>query len=206
MSELWQTILGILGSIVSGGGIVVALSSWLGKVWAERLMARETAKYREELERLTKQLERKNYVSKVRFDAEFAIYRELCALTDEMERTVHSLFPTGLDPLPNDADEQKKIFQRRYKSACSAYSSASKSLSKNSAFIPKENYDLFDEVERLCRIQIVLYPYSLRSGVDKLDPEQEQGCWKRTKEIDDAYKKLQKKLREHLKQLDVLDF
>lgn len=206
MSMLWQTIIGILGSIGIGGAIVAALSSWLGKVWAERLMAKETAKYREELERLSKQLERKNYVSKVRFDAEFAIYRELCALTDEMERAVYMLFPAGVDHLPKDEDAQKEIFTQRYKTASLAYFNASKSLSKNSAFIPKEIFDLFDKMENLCRIQVNLYPYSLRAGVDKLDTGHEQGCWDRTLEIDKAYKELQEKLREHLKQLDVLDF
>ena len=74
MSEFWLTIFGILGSVGGGGAIVAGLSSWLGKVWADRLMVKETAKFREDLERLTKQLERKNYVSKVRFDAEFTIY------------------------------------------------------------------------------------------------------------------------------------
>ena len=73
MTEFWQTVIGILSSVGVGGAIVAALSSWLGKVWAERLMAKESAMYREKLERLIKDLERKNYVSKVRFDAEFAI-------------------------------------------------------------------------------------------------------------------------------------
>jgi len=205
MKEVIQTALAILGSVGIGGAIVAALSSWLGKVWAERLMAKESAKYREELERLTKQLERKNYVSKVRFDAEFAIYRELCALTDEMERAVYMLFPAGVDHLPKDEDSQREIFAQRYKNASSAYFNASKSLSKNSAFIPKEIFDLFDKMENLCRIQVNLYPYSLRAGANKLDTGHEQGCWDRTQEIELVYKELQEKLRAHLKQLDVLD-
>ena len=72
---MWETAFEVLGSIFSGGAIVMAMSSWLGKVWANRIMAKETAEYKERLERLCKELERKNYVSKVRFDAEFAIYR-----------------------------------------------------------------------------------------------------------------------------------
>lgn len=205
MKEVIQTALAILGSIGVGGAIIAALSSWLGKVWAERLMAKETAKYREELERLTKQLERKNYVSKVRFDAEFAIYRELCSLTDEMERAVYMLFPAEIDHLPKDEDEQKKLFQQRYENAYSTYLKASKSLSKNSAFIPKDIFDLFDKMKNLCRMQVNLYPHSLRTGVNKLDSEHEQGCWDRTLEIELVYKELQEKLRAHLKQLDVLD-
>ena len=81
METSWTDVLKIVSGVIAalgGGGFIVAgLSSWLGKVWANRLMAEEKAKYEKELERLAKQLERKNYVSKVRFDAEFAIYREL---------------------------------------------------------------------------------------------------------------------------------
>ena len=206
MTEFWQTIVGILGSIGVGCAIVVGLSSWLGKIWAERLMAQETAKYREELERLAKQLERKNYVSKVRFDAEFAIYRELCALTDEMERTVYMLFPAQIDYLPRDEEAKKEVFLKRYENANSAYVRASKSLSKNSAFIPKEIYDLFLKVENLCRMQVNLYPDYLKSGEDKLDRKLELKCWERTLEMDKAYEELQEKLRDHLKKLDVFDF
>ena len=206
MKEIIQTALAILGSVGVGGAIVAALSSWLGKVWAERLMAKETAAYREELERLTKQLERKNYVSKVRFDAEFAIYRELCALTDEMERAVYMLFPAQVDHVPKDEEAKKELFAKRYEVASSALFHASKSLSKNSAFIPKEIYVLFVKVEKLCGMQVNFYPYYLKSGEDKLDRKLELECWSRTLEIDKAYEELQEKLRDHLRQLDVFDF
>ncbi len=42
----------VVGSIGSGGLIVVGLSSWLGKVRANRLMEQERHKHNEELERL----------------------------------------------------------------------------------------------------------------------------------------------------------
>lgn len=205
MKDLWQIVIGILGSIGTAGAIILALSSWLGKIWAERMMAKESAKYREELERLTKQLERKNYVSKVRFDTEFSIYRELCALTGEMERAVYMLFPV-IDHLPQDENAQKEIFDQRYKSARQAYSNASKSLSANSAFIPQETFDLFDKIRYLCGFQVNLYPYTLQSGAYKLDEKKESECWDRTLEIDKAYNDLQEKLRDHLRELDVLDF
>jgi len=64
-TEVLKIALGVIAALGGGGAIVAGLSSWLGKVWADRLMAKETAKFREDLERLTKQLERKNYVSKV---------------------------------------------------------------------------------------------------------------------------------------------
>ena len=168
MKEVIQIALSILASVGVGGTIVCALSAWLGKVWAERLMVKETARFREKLERIIKKYERKNYVSKVRFDAEFAIYRDLCSKFDKMERSVYMLFPAGIDHLPSDENAQKEIFEKRYKEANNAYFNASQALSQNCAFIPKEIHDMFYSVGDLCRIQVVLYPYSLRSGTHQL--------------------------------------
>ena len=76
-TEVLKIVAGVIAALGGGGAIVAWLSSWLGKVWADRLMVEEKAKYEKELERLAKQLERKNHVSKVRFDAEFTMYQEL---------------------------------------------------------------------------------------------------------------------------------
>ena len=201
-TEVLKIVAGVIAALGGGGAIVAGLSSWLGKVWANRLMAEEKAKYEKELERLAKQLERKNYVSKVRFDAEFSIYRDLCADTDEMERTVYMLFPGGLDCLPNDSEQKKYILEERYKSAHSAYQKATRALAQNNAFISKEIYDLFFHIGDLCRMQIILYPDYLNN---ELDNEFCQECFKRSRRIEEEYVKLQEKLREYLKTLDVVD-
>jgi len=59
-----------------GGAIVAACSGWLGKLWAERLMSRDRAKYDQELAELRAKLERANEegLSKLRTDLE--IYRD----------------------------------------------------------------------------------------------------------------------------------
>jgi len=52
-----------------GGGVVIvyAFSSWLGRLWADRLMAKETAKHTQELERLRSDLRKVAFESEVRF-------------------------------------------------------------------------------------------------------------------------------------------
>jgi hypothetical protein len=76
----------ILLSLGGGGIIVFALSSWLGKVWANRIMAEERAKYERELTELRAKLEMENQesLSKIRTDLE--IYRDkyLKAHNDKM--------------------------------------------------------------------------------------------------------------------------
>jgi len=45
LSETWQTSLAFLTSLGGGGAIVVWLSSWLGKVWAARILEQDRRKY-----------------------------------------------------------------------------------------------------------------------------------------------------------------
>lgn len=47
-------------SIGGGGAIVLGLSSWLGKVWADRLMESEKATHDRDLERLRSELQHIN--------------------------------------------------------------------------------------------------------------------------------------------------
>lgn len=46
----------VIVSLGGAGALVVGLSGWLGKIWAERLMERERARHEQDLERLRAQL------------------------------------------------------------------------------------------------------------------------------------------------------
>jgi hypothetical protein len=48
----------ILASLGGGAIVLIACSSWLGKLWAERIMERERADYAKELEKLRSELNR----------------------------------------------------------------------------------------------------------------------------------------------------
>lgn len=53
---VWQIAQAVLVSVGGGGLIVLGLSHWLGKLWAERLMANEKQTHARELEALRDQL------------------------------------------------------------------------------------------------------------------------------------------------------
>ena len=59
-NEVASIALTILGSIGTAGVIVLALSSWLGKVWAERLLENERQKNKIELTKITTDFEKEN--------------------------------------------------------------------------------------------------------------------------------------------------
>ena len=208
MTETWKIIFSVLGSIGGCGFIVVSLSSWLGKVWAERLMVRETAKFREELERLTKQLERKNYVSKVRFDAEFAIYRDLSAAFLEVVHAQNVLFPISLiDYVPKDKQEQKAFYTQRADKCGEAYNNALKQLYRNAPFIDEHIFDQFDKISRSVWAQLTSYPMffiSDEASQNRKDLKDDfKECTQRTQDINDDMDKLISDLRAYLKKLDV---
>ncbi len=209
MAEFWKTVIGILVSLGGGGAIVMALSSWFGKRWAERLMARETAKYREELERLTKQLERKNYVSKVRFDAEFAIYRDLSAAFLAAVQAQNYLFTKAClrDRVPKDKQERKEFYTQRLNKCGEAWNIASTQLYRNAPFIDKNIFDQFSKIHSDIWSQISNYPTfyisdeALNSQLDFKDLFDE--CSQLTLDINSEMDKLISDLREYLQRLDV---
>jgi hypothetical protein len=60
MNELFEIFVVIFGSLGGAGVLILGLSTWLGKVWANRLMAKEKAQHAEELESI-----KSNYTSQL---------------------------------------------------------------------------------------------------------------------------------------------
>lgn len=199
-TDIVKIVAGVIAALGGGGAIVAGLSSWLGKVWADRLMAKETAKFREDLERLTKQLERKNYVSKVRFDAEFAIYRELSFTADNMVRRIFYFYASGDMQVRDDQD-----IETRCGEACVCYSEFNQALAKNGAFISKEIYDSFCDIKKQAS-ELVSWIHldkmdSLEDGYRKIQPVNE----KKAEKLFLSYENLREVLRSYLNRLDVVD-
>lgn len=55
--DVFKIIFSILASIGAGGAIVLALSSWLGKLWAQRILENERHKLSSELEKTKRDLD-----------------------------------------------------------------------------------------------------------------------------------------------------
>jgi hypothetical protein len=76
MNDILQTALVILGSIGAGGAIVVGLSGWLGKVWANRLMEDERARHAIELERLRASLDAETRGRIASLESDLTVFRD----------------------------------------------------------------------------------------------------------------------------------
>ncbi len=73
----------LLGSLFSGSVVVIAFSSWLGKIWASRLMAAESAKHEADLSSLRNKLTQETESYKIRLrKSELIFIKEFEAATE----------------------------------------------------------------------------------------------------------------------------
>lgn len=73
MAEIWNVAGAVLIALGGGGAIVLSMSSWLGRIWAERIMQNEKAKYQAEFAILKSEIDKKIHehnVAVTRVDAQ----------------------------------------------------------------------------------------------------------------------------------------
>jgi hypothetical protein len=75
LSDLAELVAGILLSFGGSGAIVLGMSNWLGKVWAERLMEKEKTRYQKEIEDFKAQGVRLLEQEKAHYQAELEALR-----------------------------------------------------------------------------------------------------------------------------------
>jgi hypothetical protein len=76
-SDTFQLIFGIFASSGIAVAIMFGLSSWLGKVWAGRILQTEKVKFEKELERIKAEYAKKHTVHRLQFQKEFDLYEKL---------------------------------------------------------------------------------------------------------------------------------
>jgi inorganic triphosphatase YgiF len=79
----------VIVALGGGGGIVLGLSNWLGKVWAERLMQKEKATYERELEDFKRQSLRSLEQEKALYQKELEDFKS--QLSRDSDRTAQTL-------------------------------------------------------------------------------------------------------------------
>jgi len=153
-------------------------------------------------------LEKKNYISKIKFDTEFALYKDLWSACRKMVNDVYFIYPTFAN-IPADIVERKKYEQNIYDNAHSSFKYFIEQLGSNAPFISLTIYTKFEDIGRLCKQNIDLYEAKWNAGYLfdwEGSPEKhiaEREAYKRTDEFNIKYKKLIEDLRTYLNKLDV---
>jgi hypothetical protein len=153
--------------------------------------------------RYEKKLEHKNYVSKVRFDAEFQIYRELSSVFFDLDKAINTLIPI-FEYHMQDENAQEKIEKKNFISASQSIVSAQDTLHKNAPFIPQQYFELYDELIQLSRQQtFVIREKRNPNNYDGNKGKPEGEDYLRSIEINKKLLALNGIIRDHLTSLDV---
>ena len=153
--------------------------------------------------------ERKNYISKTRFDTEFEIYRQLSKDFFATIKLTSKLIPYGLvcAPVFNTEEAKDEYDKKIYTEAVNAFVIVQDNLQINAPFIKEELYNGYNEILELCNYQLHVFQQrwnlSFRA-ICKEDTLPKIEDYKRTKEMQDKFDDLNKKVREYLASLDVL--
>lgn len=134
--DVYEIAQAILLSVGAGGAIVLALSSWLGKVWANRILESERAKHSRDLERLKGDLERHLHSAKAAFDAEFEIYRGVWSAASKLRTMTFSL-RSGLT-VRGLGEEQEVARFRQFQEALGSFEAF---VDSHKPFFAPEIYD-----------------------------------------------------------------
>jgi len=165
-------------------------------------------KMKKEIEEYKSKLENKTYISKTKFDTEFKIYRELSKAFFEMVRDVSIMIPIGVASYPADREAKKEYENKLYKAAVKSCVAAQDVLSANVPFISESLCDKYEEINKLCKIQ--LNAFERRWNVCYLASQEEKESfssedYKRTEEINEKYRQLNNEVRKYLDSLDVFE-
>lgn len=204
----WARILEIGAAIVvafGGAGVIIsAFVKFSVKQIAESLQKKYDLKLSKELEAFKNTLGNKSYISKTRFDAEFAIYRKISGLTVSMVKDVSQLFPVFTRDGRSDLDVYKEKYNTAYKSVMAFQDE----LASSAPFISEEIYPLFCALEEKCKRQVSDFiDFRLRPDASEFVKEcrdEYNKVWDRTRQIQADSDEIIKALRSYLSQLDVV--
>lgn len=142
----WQNIMATAGAIVAsvgGSGIIIcAVANYLSSKIADRLQAKYQLTLNKELERHKTTLSTKEYISKAKFDREFAMYQELS------EKNITMVYDAGqavliARGLYDDLDEVNAFIQK----FCNDLNDAENANKRFAPFIAKSVFEQYRTLE-----------------------------------------------------------
>jgi len=129
--DIFKLAIAIITSVGGAALIMMALSSWLGKVWANRILEKDKLKYTSELEKLKTDLQnesqKQQFVFSMYFEGQFKIYNDLWLALSELQNEVDKLWESATSSNLNS-------FVRSIKKA-------SKQIRNSAILIEQEHYN-----------------------------------------------------------------
>jgi hypothetical protein len=193
MREIFEIAGAILVSLGGAGVVLFGLSSWLGKIWAERIIKKDQLKNDNIL-----------YASQIQFEREYKIYSELWLSMLNLKWDTLSLMPI-LDFLPEEKEEERKLYFDRYERHISSAKEFNKMLYSNAPFICGDIYVKLLEISKLCREQGIAFSiYKLEMEDDVRNHKERKEYYDKDKMINEKTDEVTEQLRDYLKKYRVV--
>lgn len=224
MTEVFDLIMKILLSLGGGGAIVFAFSSWLGKVWASRILEKEKKEHQLEisnykskldleLNRINSLNEKALYISKVQYDKEFEIYQDIWEKFFDCFVATLNLYPS-FENVPTDDTEKEKWIDTKYKNYSEKYNLYSKTIDRYAPFYKEDFYHSFVEIRNSCSKMgkiFVRYNYDVKYNMTyvmvrnaTMTPQETKDVYDNIpKFLEEKRKELQSSIHEYLENLQV---
>jgi hypothetical protein len=158
--QIWEVAGAIIVSVGGGGAVVFALSSWLGKVWANRILETDRAKYAREIEHLRSDLERSNrllqgeiektiFVSKTHFETEFQILRDIWQKVSTVRGCMAQLRP--ITDIVDVRTTPEELLRERFEAFLPAVKELMDAVDHTSPFYPQEIFVTLDQLIQIAQ-------------------------------------------------------
>lgn len=225
MTEVLSIASTIILSLGGSGAIIIGLSNWLGKIWANRILEKEKHKYTKELEEykntlsekmsiLNSLIDKSSFVTKLQYEKEFSIYQEIWEALVNCIRVTKRLYPKSEDK-PIDQDKLEEFQIKKWEEYLDSFIIFSNIVDKYAPFYEEEIYKKFNEVRVLCNNQGMLfkrYTFDIRYSQTfvlvrdmNMSPEETREVYITFhEEIGGLQKHIQKQIKEYLKSLQAL--
>lgn len=154
----------------------------------------------------------KVYVSKIRFDTEFQIYRKLSSVFYDVLESISFLIPDGLnDARFSDSQQVKAEMQMRYFDAVKAVMNAKRVLGRNMAFIQDDIYKAYRKTLAAGETQLFVFRQKFRQLDGKKEannynewPTFGNEDYRRTLKMSNELEEINANIRNYLSTLDIL--
>ena len=174
-------------SIVSFAG-VIGLAVW------NFITSKRTKK-------IEQRFEKANYVSKVRFDAEFALYRELSEKAHILVHSIKGMFYNG-----KYQDEAQDVIREYYNDNFknkNVFKEFAETLYRNAPFIEKTMHDKYRELMFKCRDNLNYYEENGLYDIGTANIPNE--IVDKVAEMDNFHRQIVDNVREYLSKLEVIE-
>jgi hypothetical protein len=149
---------------------------------------------------LASKLENRNYISKVRFDTEYGMHRELSKAFFDLDKCICTMIPP-ITKRYEDDNKQREHDHSVYNDAAQAVVRAQDALHYNAPFIQQQFFGAFSDILKTANLQMWLFAETLNetsNGTLKTED------YARTLELHEMLLELTKSIRDYWSAIDVL--